>query len=430
MTVSAGRDISKVVAGRASYLILHNTSEVVTMDREGRELIRVPRGAVVFQDGRVLELGPAGELSRRHPEARPLNAHGRLVTPALVDCHTHMLFAGHRADEFQQRLAGTSYAEIAARGGGIRSTVRATVAEPPDALEKSLANRLERWRANGCTTVEVKSGYGLAPSAELRLLELVRGARQRVPVRVHTTALLLHALPDEYRDRRAAYLDELCANTLPQIRARELASTIDAFCDPVAFTVEECRTLLTRARELGFDVTLHADQTARSGGARLAAELGARSADHLEHADEGDWKALAEAGVVGVLLPAAALTLRQPLPEAALLRRTGARVAIATDFNPGTAPAQSLLECAALASRACGFSAEEILNAITWNAARVLRVESEIGHLNPGAWGDAVAWECERVEELPYWMPAVRPDCVFMRGADLALPTLERRVWP
>ena len=166
------------------------------------------------------------------------------------------------------------------------------------------------------------------------------------------------------------------------------------------------------------------------GGAALAAELGAISADHLENATEADWTALGKAGVVGVLLPAAALTLRLPLPDAALLRRLGVRVAIATDFNPGTAPAQSLLECGALAARICGFDAEETLMAITWNAARALRVEKEVGHLNPGAAGDAIVWECETMEELPYWLPAVRPDCVFVRGADLALPTVERRVWP
>ena len=420
----------KAVAGRTAYLLLHNTSEVVTPAADGSRVVRYPRGAVVFRDGRVLEVGSAADLLRHHPEARPLNANGRLVTPGLVDCHTHMIFAGHRALEFQRRLGGESYAAIAASGGGIRSTVRATRAEHPDTLEKTLATRLERWRANGCTTVEVKSGYGLLPAEEVRLLELVRGARQRVPARVHPTALLLHALPEEYAGRREAYVDELCASTLPLIRRRELATAVDAFCDDVAFTVEECRRLLRRAQELGLAVKLHAEQTSRSGGAALAAELGALSADHLECASEEDWRQLARAGTMGVLLPAAALTLGQRLPEAGMLRRTGARVAIATDFNPGTAPAQSLLECAALAVRLSGFNAEETLLAITWNAARALGAESDIGHLGPGACGDAVAWECETLEELPYWLPAVRPDCVFMRGADLALPTVERRVWP
>ncbi len=431
MTLGPIRDpATKAVAGRTAYLILHNTSEVVTPDAAGQRILRFPKGAVVFQEGRVLEVGHAAELLRRHGDARPINAGGRLVTPGLVDCHTHMIFAGHRAAEFQRRLAGEDYAAIAAAGGGIRSTVRTTRNEREDVLEKLLANRLERWRAGGCTTVEVKSGYGLTPSAELRLLELIRGAAQRVPVRVHRTALLLHALPEEYQERRAALIEELCEHSLPEIRRRDLATAVDVFCDPVGFEVEECRRVLVRARSLGLGLKLHADQTARCGGAKLAAELAARSADHLECAVEEDWRALGEAGTVGVLLPAAALSLGQTLPRAALLRRSGARVAVATDFNPGTAPAQSLLECAALAARLCGFSADETLLAITWNAARALGVESEAGHLTPGAWGDAVTWECETLEELPYWLPAVRPDCVFMRGADLALPTVERRVWP
>ena len=430
MSAGAPRDFDRPMAGRSAYLMIHNTSEVVTPDAHGERILRVPKGAVVFRDGRVLEVGAAGELSRRHPEARPLNANGRLVTPGLVDCHTHMIFAGHRAGEFARRLAGESYADIARDGGGIRATVAATRNAAPDALEKSLANRLERWRASGCTTVEVKSGYGLTPGAELRLLELIRGARQRVPVRVHATALLLHALPEEYADRRAALLDELCDTVLPLIRQRELATAIDAFCEAIAFTPDECRRLLGRAKELGFAIKLHAEQLSHTGGARRAAELGALSADHLESATADDWAALAAAGTIGVLLPGAALTLGQSLPEAAMIRRAGARFAIATDFNPGSSPAQSLLECAAIAARLCRFTAEEILLAITWNAARALGVEREVGHLNPGACGDAVAWECESLEELPYWLPAVRPDCVFMRGADLALPTVERRVWP
>jgi imidazolonepropionase len=431
MTYWAAHDpSSKPVAGRTAYLILHNTSEVVTPDAEGREVLRFPKGAIVFRDGRVLEVGPATELHRKHPDARPLNANGKLVTPGLVDCHTHMIFGGDRAAEFQRKLAGESYTSIAASGGGIASTVRATSAVKDEVLEKLLANRLERWRANGCTTVEVKSGYGLEPSREIRLLELMGGAAIRVPVRVHRTALVLHALPEAYSERRSEYVETVRTTMLTELHRRGMAGAIDVFCDPVAFTVEECRAVLQRAVELGFPVKLHAEQMAHFGGAKLAAELGARSADHLESATEDDWKLLAEAGTVGVLLPAAALTLRQKLPDAAMIRRTGARFAIATDFNPGTAPAQSLMECAALASRLCGFTAQEVLLAITWNAARALGAEAEVGHLTPGAWGDAVLWECESLEELPYWMPAVRPDTVFMRGADLALPAVERRVWP
>ena len=421
---------AKQVAGRTAYLILHNTSEVVTPDVEGREVLRFPKGAIVFRDGRVVEVGPAAELFARHPDARPHNANGRLVTPGLVDCHTHMIFGGNRAAELQMKLAGASYADIAAKGGGIRSTVRATSESKEEQLEKQLANRLERWRASGCTTVEVKSGYGLTPAREVRLLELMAGAAIRVPARVHRTALVLHALPEEYAGRREAYVAEVRGGLVDEIHRRGLAGTVDVFCDPVGFTVDECRSVLARAAELGFGLRLHAEQTARFGGARLAAELRARSADHLECADESDWRRLGEAGVVGVLLPAAALTLRLPLPEAQMLRRSGARVAVATDFNPGTAPAQSLIECAVLAARLCGLDAAEFLLAITWNAARALGVENEVGHLNPGACSDAVIWECESLDELPYWMPSVRPDTILIRGVDLALPAVERRVWP
>ena len=431
MTVSpASEPRDKSVAGRTSYLVVHNASEVVTPDAQGTQVLRVPKGAVVFRDGRVLEVGSGPELLRRHGEARPINAHGRLVTPGLVDCHTHMIFAGHRAHELQRKLAGETYAAIAAAGGGIRSTVTATAAERDEVLERSLAGRLERWRANGCTTVEVKSGYGLTPAGELRMLELMKRAVQRVPVRVVRTALLLHALPEPYLGRRDAYLAEMTQRVLPEIARRDLASAVDGFCDPVGFTVEECRTLLVAARAQGLAVRLHADQTKYGGGAALAAELGAASADHLENAKEEDWRAMAAAGTVGVLLPAAALTLGQKLPKAKLLRAAGARVAVATDFNPGTAPAQSLLECAALAARQCGLTADETLLAITWNASKALGLEAQVGHLTPGAWGDAVIWECESLEELPYWMPSVRPDCVLIRGADLALPAVERRVWP
>jgi imidazolonepropionase len=431
MTIHPAREpASRPVAGGASYILLHNTSEVVTPDLAGEKIVRFAKGAVVFQEGRVVEIGPAADLASRHREARPVNANGHLVTPGLVDCHTHMVFAGHRAEEFHRRLKGESYEDIAAAGGGILTTVRDTAAAREAVLEKNLALRLERWRANGCTTVEVKSGYGLTPQGEMRLLEIMRAAALRVPGRVHRTALLLHALPETYRDRRERLIEELVTKTLPEIRRRELASAVDVFCAKMAFSVDECRALLLKAREMGFAVKVHADQLERDGGAKLAAEIGACSADHLESATDDDWQALAKAGVVGVLLPAAALTLGLPLPEAARLRRLGARVAIATDFNPGTAPAQSLLECGALAARLCGFDAEETLLAMTWNPARALGVEREVGHLNPGAAGDAIVWECESMEELPYWLPAVRPDCVFIRGADLALPTVERRVWP
>jgi imidazolonepropionase len=407
--------VSPPPPGKSADLVLHGASEVATPDAAGGRVLRIPKGAVAFRDDRILELGPGDELLRRHAGARLLDAGGRLVTPALVDCHTHMLFAGQRAAEFQRRLAGESYAAIAAAGGGIRATVRATAVESDAALERSLASRLERWCAAGVTTVEVKSGYGLTPEAERRLLGVLARVAERAPLRVCRTALLLHALPDEWRDRRGAYVEAMSA-LLPEIGEGRLASAADAYCDEVAFGVEECRPFLRRAQALGLGVRLHAEQLSRTGGAALAAELGALSADHLESANEDDLRALAAAGVVGVLLPAAALTLGQRLPRASVFSAAGLRVAIATDFNPGTAPAESLLGCAALAARLGGFTAEESLLALTWNAAKALGCEARVGHFSPGAHADAVVWECAELEELTYWLPATRARAVLVGG--------------
>ena len=317
-----------------------------------------------------------------------MNANGRLVTPGLVDCHTHMIFAGHRADELQRRLAGESYAAIAREGrrhpldGARRRT-----AERDDALEKRLA---EPARALARERLHDRRGEErLRPRAvarELRLLELIRGAAQRVPMRVQRTALLLHALPEEYaRPPRGVRRGRCATRTLPEIRGANSPSAVDVFCDPVAFTVEECRTLLD-AREGARASTSSStpSSSTRSGGAQLAAELGARSADHLECASDEDWRALAarrHGGRAAAGRGAHAAARRCPTAE--MLRATGARFAIATDFNPGTAPAQSLLECAALAARLCGFTAEETLLAITWNAAKALGVEPRSGTSTP-----------------------------------------------
>ncbi len=404
-----------------AHVLWHNTSEVVTPDASGSRIERVPKGAVVFSRAKVVAVGPEADLLRRYAHARLVDIGGRLVTPGLVDCHTHLLFAGQRADEYQRRLAGESYAAIAASGGGIRATVRATQVATDAELERRLLERLRHWRAGGVTTVEIKSGYGLTPEAELRLLGILAQA-PRSPVHVERTALLLHALPDEWKDRRADYVEQMCG-LLPAIRSRHLASAVDAYCDRVAFTADECRGLLVKAREQGFAVRLHAEQLERTGGASLAAELPALSADHLECALDEDWRALARAGVVGVLLPVAALTLGQRLPQASSVRQAGARIAVATDFNPGTSPAQSLVECASLAARLSGLTAEESLLAVTWNAAQALGLAAERGHLTPGACADLVAWDCSALEELTYWLPAVRAERVVVGGLAAPAPT-------
>ena len=410
----------------AETLRLWRHARLATCDAAAR---RIERGALLTRGARIEWVGEEQAL----PAVTPDESHdlgGAWVTPALIDCHTHLVFAGNRAAEYAERLRGRSYADIARAGGGILSSVRALRAASEQQLFDESAPRLAAFLAEGVTTIEIKSGYGLTLEDEAKMLRVARELGRAFPVTVRTTLLAAHTVPPEYQGRADDYIDAVAREWLPALAHAGLVDAVDVFCEGIAFSVDECRRLLVRARELGFAVKLHADQLTRGGGARLAAELGALSADHLECANEEDWGMLARAGVVGVLLPAAALTLGQRLPHASLLRRSGARVAIATDFNPGTAPAQSLLECGALAARLCGFDAEETLMALTWNAAKALGVEAEVGHLSPGAAGDAVVWECETLDELPYWMPAVRPDTVFVRGADLALPALERRVWP
>jgi imidazolonepropionase len=395
--------------------IVHNASEVATADASGSRVLRIPHGAVAMRAGIVLDLGDGDELRSRHPDATLIDAGQRLVTPGLVDCHTHLLFAGQRAREFQRRLAGESYASIAAAGGGIRATQQATAAANDQDLEATLAGRLGRWLSSGCTTVEVKSGYGLTVGDERRLLALATRVAARSAARVARTALLLHALPVEWRSQREAYVEAM-TGFLPEIQRAGLASAVDVYCDAVAFTIRECRALLRAAQSAGFSVKLHAEQFTRTGGAQLAAELHALSADHLESATDDDWRALAGAGVVGVLLPVAALSLGQRLPTAEQIRQAGAHVAIATDFNPGSSATASLLECAALAARLCGFSSDESLLAVTWNAAKALGLEQTTGHLTPGLSADLVVWDCTELEELAYWMPAVEARNVLVRG--------------
>ncbi len=400
-------------------LIVHNASEVATADATGSSVRRIPQGAVAVRAGLVLEIGDSEQVLLRHPDAALVDAGRRLVTPGLIDCHTHLLFAGQRAREFQRRLAGESYASIAAAGGGIRATQQATTAASDQELEEVLSGRLARWLSAGCTTVEVKSGYGLTVDAESRLLALAARVAPRSEARVVRTALLLHALPGEWRTRRKDYVEAMMT-LLPAIRREGLASVVDVYCDAVGFTTQECRALLRAAQAAGLMIKLHAEQFTRTGGAQLAAELRALSADHLEAATDDDWHALAGAGVVGVLLPVAALSLGQRLPAAEQIRQAGTRVAIATDFNPGSSSTESLLECGALAARLCGFSPDESLLALTWNAARALGAERTTGHLTPGASADLVVWDCAELEELTYWMPAVAARSVMARGTVVA----------
>ncbi|MGH9281773.1 MAG: imidazolonepropionase, partial [Acidimicrobiales bacterium] len=349
-------------------------------------------GAVAVREDRIAFAGPEDDLPADQRDAVVrIDAGGRLVTPGLVDCHTHLVFAGNRAGEFEQRLAGASYEDIARRGGGILATVRATRAASDEELLDTAAGRLRHLAASGVTTVEVKSGYGLDLPTELRLLRVARRLVGHAGVRVRTTYLALHAVPPELRDRPDAYVDEVVGTMLPAVAAERLADAVDVFCETVAFTVEQCDRVLGVARQLGLAVKVHADQLTDGGGAALAARHRALSADHLEHASPEGVQALAAAGTVAVLLPGAALVLGETTaPPVAALRAAGVPTAVATDANPGTSPLLSLPLAMHLACLRFGLTPAEALAGATVHAAAALGLAGEAGVLVPGARADLV----------------------------------------
>ncbi|NBB63784.1 imidazolonepropionase, partial [Pseudomonas sp. ODNR1LW] len=323
----------------------------------------------------------------------------------LVDCHTHLVFGGDRSGEFEQRLAGATYEEIARAGGGIISSVRATRAATEDELFASALSRLEGLKATGVTTVEIKSGYGLDRESELKMLRVARRLGREGGVRVRTSYLGLHALPPEYSADREAYLDLAVEDILPAAHAEGLVDAVDAYCEPIAFTEQEVARLFDRAEALGLPVKLHADQLSDSGGAALAARYRALSADHIEYATEAGVAAMAEAGVVAVLLPGAFLMLRETqMPPIDLLRAHGARMAVATDCNPGTSPLASVTDAMNLACVQFRLTPEEALAGATREAARALGLQEQTGVLQTGLVADMAAWDIGRPAELTYWL--------------------------
>jgi imidazolonepropionase len=362
--------------------------------------LREPR-AVAAAGGRIAAVGAQAELLRRFPGAELIDLDGRLLTPGFIDCHTHLVYGGNRAQEFERRRAGASYAEIARAGGGIAATVAATRALDEDGLVAAALPRVDALLADGVTTLEIKSGYGLTLDAELRMLRAARriGALRRVSV--VTSFLGAHALPPEAGGDRDAYIDQLCADWLPAVAAAKLADAVDAFCEEIAFSPQQVERVFQRARELGLPVKLHADQLGNSQGAALAARCGALSADHLEHTDAAGVEALARAGCVAVLLPGAYhfLNETQPPPVAAL-RRAGVALAIASDCNPGTSPLASLLAALQLASHHFGLDTAECLHGVTRAAARALGLEADRGTIEPGKRCDLALWSARDPAEL------------------------------
>lgn len=379
--------------------LLTNISRLTTLDTDAPgasgDLGVVERAALAARGGRVVWVGPEAALASVVdvdviPSERRVDAGGRAVIPGFVDAHTHFLFAGDRAEEFHLRHAGVSYEELARQGRGILSTVRATRAASAEELRSLARARLRSFAAHGATTVESKTGYGLDMATEARLLDVMEGlAGEPGLPRIVATFLGAHTLPPERRGSaagRAAYVDEICERMLPAFAGR--ARFCDVFCESTAFTVEESRRILSRARELGYALKLHADQLGPSGGAALAAELGATSADHLDYASDAELGALAAAGVVGVLLPGCSFTLSIPYPPARRLYDHGLRVALATDFNPGTSYSESMQMMIALAVSAMGMTLAEALTAATLGGAHALGMANEVGSLAPGKFCD------------------------------------------
>ena len=376
----------------------------------------VDRGAVAMAGDRIAYAGPESELPRGDARLR-VDAEGRLVTPGLVDCHTHLVFAGDRADEMERRLAGASYAQLAAEGAGIMATVRATRAAGDDELLASATARLDRLMRGGVTTVEVKSGYGLDPATELRMLRVARRLIGACGAHVSTTFLGAHAVPPEFAGRPDDYVDLVVDTMLPEVAAAGLADAVDVFCERMAFSREQAGRVLAAARRLGLAVRVHADQLGDGDGAALAAEHGALSADHLEHTSPDGIAAMARSGTVAVLLPGAAHILGETrVPPVAMLRAAGVPMAVATDANPGTSPLLSLTLAMHLACVSFGLRPGEALLGATAHAAAALGLAGEVGVLAPGARADLVVWDASRPVELVYWMGADLARTVIVAG--------------
>ena len=359
--------------------------------------------ALAVKDRRIAWLGPQADLPNE-PARKTRSLGGRWLTPALIDCHTHLVFGGNRADEFEQRLRGASYEDIARAGGGIMSTVRATREASADELYAAALPRVKALAAEGVGTIEIKSGYGLSIDSELKMLSVARQLGEATPVTVRTTLLAAHTVPPEYQGRADDYIDLICDELLPEVAAGRLADAVDAYCESIAFSSSQVAKLFSRAAELGLPVKLHADQLSDGGGAALAAQFHALSADHLEYTSQEGVDAMAASGAVAVLLPGAFLTLGETqLPPIDAMRDRGVPIAVATDCNPGTSPICSLRTAMMLAARQFRLAPEECLAGTTRVAARALGLDDR-GMLETGKRADLAVWDIGHPRELAYWV--------------------------
>ncbi|HEY7634420.1 MAG TPA: imidazolonepropionase [Gemmatimonadales bacterium] len=398
--------------------LLENIGQLATCRPQGRQgdIHAIPGAALVWEGDTILWVGPSGELPVQYRTAQSMDAGGGLVIPGLVDCHTHLAFAGWRAAEFEQRIQGRSYLEIAKAGGGIAQTVRLTRAATEDELVARSLGFLREMLALGITTVECKSGYGLDAENELKLLRAYRRLGELQPVRLVPTFLGAHIIPVEYRENRRAYVDLLVLELIPTVAREGLAVACDVFVEDSAFTVEEARRILLAARAAGLATRMHADQLTSCGGAELAAEVGVKSADHLEWASDRGIAAMAAAGVVAVSLPLASLYLAQrPMPARRFIE-AGVLVAVATDFNPGSAPSFHLPLALTLACTLQRMTPAEALKGATCIAARALGLETRVGSLEPGKQADFAVIDASEVNQWLYHFRANASRLIVLRG--------------
>jgi imidazolonepropionase len=407
-------------------LAIIGASQLVTLAGPGRprigaemrELAIIDNGAMLIHDGRIVRTGANSEVEKLiDVDCHVVYAAGRVVMPGFVDAHTHPVFAGNRADEFEMRAAGKSYQEIAASGGGIRSTVRKTRAASEDELFAASKRYCEWFLRSGTTTIEAKSGYGLTLEDEMKMLRVIRRLDEETPLRLVPTFLGAHALPDEYKDNRSGYVDLIVNEMIPMVEREGLARFCDVFCESGAFDVDESRRILQAAQAQGMGLRVHADQFTQIGGSELAAELGAITADHLERSGRSEISALKSANVQPILLPASVLMTGSPhYPDARAMIDEGLAVVLATDFNPGTSPTPSMLLVLTLASAQMKMSPAEAITAATINAAYSLGLGDQIGSLEAGKRADFVIHDCEDYRELGYFAGIEHPVAVYVEG--------------
>lgn len=407
-------------------LIVKNAAQVVTGSgfsaRAGQamaDLQCIPNGAVVVEDGIIKAVGATAEIAGTQipPGFEVLDAAGKTVLPGFVDSHTHLVFGGNRAEEFAWRLRGDSYMDIMQRGGGILSTVKATRAADRDELVAAGLKHLDSMLSFGVTTVEAKSGYGLDRATEIKQLEAIAQVNARHPVDVVPTFMGAHAVLPEYRGREDEFVDLMADTVLPEVAERKLAEFCDIFCEQKVFTVAQSRRLLQRAQALGLKSKIHADEMVSLGGAELAAELGAVSADHLLHASDAGLRAIAGAGVVATLLPGTAFSLKEPYARARFMIENGCAVALATDFNPGSCFSESIPLVIALATLYMDMRPEEVITALTLNGAAALDRAGRIGSLDVGKAGDLVVLENPTYDFMAYHIGVNTVETVIKSGS-------------